>query len=310
MMVVFPNDLTARPVAGRLGIEAGLPNDGTVAQLPSINVKSTLHSLLRYAMVAAAAAAFAVSAAGRGAHAPKSSDDSSDDTPPVYTGRDALRRIVQEQCVVHWTQKHDPAPCERVFLPDSKTQSAGYAVLADRKGGAHYLLIPTQTMAGVDSAELLDPDLPNYFAEAWRARDLITDFVGHAAPRTAIGLAINTARSRSQDQFHVHIECLRQDVAAALGDSAERLSNAWSPVMVAGSTYQAQRVMGDGLDGANLFEMLANLNPDVRHHMGDYTLIVAGMQFNSGPGFVVLTGTGPTGELLLDPSCIVAGAGG
>jgi hypothetical protein len=39
-------------------------------------------------------------------------------------------------------------------------------------------------------------------------------------------------------------------------------------------------------------------------------LVVAGMQFSSGPGFVVLAGTGPTGELLLDSSCAVAGAGG
>lgn len=262
------------------------------------------------AVTALAATAFASVAVARGAHPGKSSSDSSTDQPELNTGRDALRQIVQEQCVVHWIQKHDPAPCERIFLPDSKTESSGYAVLADRKGGAHYLLIPTQTMAGVESGELLDPDTPNYFAEAWHARDLITAFVGHAVARTAIGLAVNTARSRTQDQFHIHIECLRQDVAESLRASAERINDIWSPVMVAGSTYQALRIMGDGLDGSNPFELLANLKPDVRHHMGDYTLVVAGMQFKSGPGFVLLTGTGPTGELLLDATCAVAGAGG
>jgi CDP-diacylglycerol pyrophosphatase len=274
------------------------------------HVNSGLRKTLRMGFAAAAAAAFALSAAGRGAHLPKSSDDSAGNSPETFTGRDALRRIVQEQCFVHFTQKHDPAPCERVFLPDSKTEHSGYAVLADPRGGAHYLLVPTQTMAGTDSAELLDPDLPNYFAEAWHARDLIAGFVGHEPPRTAIGLAVDTAHSRTQDQFHVHIECLRQDVAAALRESAERITNVWSAVTVAGWTYQAQRIMGDGLDGSNLFEMLAALNPEVRHHMGDYTLVVAGMQFSNGPGFIALTGTGPTGGLLLDASCIVAGAGG
>jgi hypothetical protein len=68
--------------------------------------------------------------------------------------------------------------------------------------------------------------------------------------------------------------------------------------------------MGDGLDGANAFELLAKLGPEVRHHMGDYTLVAAGMQFKSGPGFILLTGTGPTGELLLDPTCALAGGGG
>ncbi|HEY1313256.1 MAG TPA: CDP-diacylglycerol diphosphatase [Steroidobacteraceae bacterium] len=266
--------------------------------------------LLLTAIIAAAGAAAAASGADRGSHANKSSSDSEPDQELIITGRDALRRIVQQQCVVNWTQKHDPAPCERVFLPDSKTERAGYAVLADRKGGAHYLLIPTQTMVGIDSEELLDPDLPNYFAEAWHARDLITAFVGHEVPRTAIGLAINTAHSRSQDQFHIHIECLRPDVAESLSAAAPRVTDTWSPVIVAGSTYQAQRILSDGLDGSNLFEMLARLKPEVRHHMSDYTLVVAGMRFKDGPGFIVLTGTGPTGELLLDAGCSVAGAGG
>lgn len=262
-------------------------------------------------VVAAASLGIGLTAAGRGAHVGKPpSSDSSGDGADVIAGRDALRRIVQEQCVVHWTQKQDPQPCLRVFLPDSKTVNSGYAVLPDRKGGAHYLLIPTQTFSGIDSSELLDPDTPNYFAEAWRARDALTAFVGHPVPRTAIGLAINTARSRSQDQFHIHIECLQQDVATALRAAAGRVTDVWAPLVVTGSSYEAQRVMGEGLDGANLFESLAKLNPDVRHHMGDYTLVAAGMQFADGPGFIILTGTGPTGELLLDPTCAVAGAGG
>jgi len=262
-------------------------------------------------MVLAAAAAFpALRAGAQHSHQkPSSESQGSTYTPEINSGRDALRQIVQQQCVINWTQKQDPAPCERVFLPDAKTASSGYAVLADRKGGAHYLLIPTQTMTGIESSELLDPDTPNYFAQAWHARDLLAQYVGHAVPRTAVGLAINTARSRTQDQFHVHIECLRKDVFDSLHAAAEQVGDHWAPMMVAGSTYQAQRVTGEGLDGANPFELLANLNPDVRHHMGDYTLVVAGMQFKSGPGFIILTGTGPTGELLLDATCAVGEAG-
>ena len=270
----------------------------------------TLRPTLLAVLAAALLAAYGMQALARGAHPDKSNAGSSTDTPEINSGRDALRHIVQDQCVVHWTEKHDPSPCERVNISDSKVDNSGYAVLADRKGGAHYLLIPTQTMAGVESAELLDPDTPNYFAQAWRARDLITRFVGHDVPRSAVGLAINTAQSRTQDQFHVHIECLRQDVAESLHAVAEGVSDVWAPVMVAGSTYQAQRITGEGLDESNPFEMLATLKPEVRHHMGDYTLVVAGMQFKSGPGFIVLTGTGPTGELLLDATCAVAGAGG
>jgi CDP-diacylglycerol pyrophosphatase len=262
--------------------------------------------------IAGGALAVASWALGAGARTPKASSSSSDSSNDAQlpTGRGALRQIVQNQCVVSWLQHHDPAPCERVFLADPQLVDSGYAVLADPDGGAHYLLVPTKTMAGVDSSELLDPDAPNYFAEAWHARDLLTKFVGHAVPRTAIGLAVNTARTRNYDQFHVHIECLRPDVSDSLRAASEQITSVWSPVNVAGATFRALRIMGDGLDGSNLFESLATLNSDAAHRMGDYTLVAVGAQFASGPGFIVLTGTGPTGEYLLDSRCAVAGGGG
>ena len=240
---------------------------------------------------------------------PKSSTESPID-PKQPMGRSALRQIVQEQCVLNWQEHHNPSPCERVVLADLKNAGSGYAVLAAPGGGAHYLLVPTRTMAGIESSELLDPDAPNYFAEAWRARGLISSFVGHDAPRTVVGLAIGIAVSRAQDQFHINIECLQQDAFRALRASSDTLTDAWSPITIAGSTYQARRILGDGLDAANVFELLATLSPDARHHMGNYTLIVAGMQNKSGPGFALLAGTGPSGEILLDSTCAVAGGGG
>ena len=277
-------------------------------------VSAKLCNFLGRTLTAAAAVAFiASSAAGPGSHGSKNSttSDSWDPTDPTLpTGRGSLRLIVQNYCIINWTQHRNASPCERVFLEDAKVSNFGYAVLADPGGGAHYLLVPTQTMAGTDSSELLDPDLPNFFAEAWRAHDLITKFVGHEVPRTAIGLAVNTASTRTYDQFHIHIECLRQDVSDSLRASAEQVSDVWSPLSVAGATFQAMRIPGDGLDGSNLFELLAHMKPDTARHLRDYTLFAAGAQFKAGPGFIVLTGTGPTGEFLLDSTCAVAGGGG
>ena len=254
------------------------------------------------ALLTLAAAAVAYSAFGINLLSYQSADI------PANMGRDALRQIVQDQCVVNWTRHNDPAPCERVFLADGKTSHSGYAILADRKGGAHYLLIPTQTMAGTDAGELLDPDMPNYFAEAWHARDLLTKFVGHEVPRTAVGLAVNNVHSRTQDQFHIHIDCLRQDVVDSLRAAAEQVGESWTPINVAGSTYQAMRIEAVTLDSASPFDLVAKLSPEARHHLGDYTVVVAGMQFKSGAGFMLLTGTGPTGELMMDSTCAVAGA--
>jgi CDP-diacylglycerol pyrophosphatase len=214
--------------------------------------------------------------------------------------RDALRQIVQEQCVVHWQQQHSAAPCERV--------GEGFAVLADRKGGAHFLLIPTMTIAGMESPELLDSRTPNYFAAAFEARDEVAAVVGHRIGRNAIGLAVNPRRTRSQDQLHIHIECIRADIAAALKTAAPRITSGWAPLELAGSPYQALRIMGEELGRSDPFKLLADELPAAKSAMGDYTLIVAGMDFPEGPGFIVLAGTQSAGELLLDSTCAVAGA--
>lgn len=261
----------------------------------------------RTTLITLAAVTAAFSAAGRGTlHTP---GEKSPDLPP-NAGADAYRQIVQNQCVINWTQHHDPTPCERVFLADGNAESVGYAVLADPDGGAHYLLIPTQSMSGTDSSELLDPNLPNYFAEAWRAKDLLSKFVGHPVPSSDVGLAVATAATRTQHQFHIHIECLRPEVVASIKSAAPSLSDRWSAVTVAGFPFQAARLSGQTLDVSNPFEMVAGLSPDARHHMGNYTVVVAGVQYPDGPGFVVLTGTGPSGDLLMDSGCTVAGGGG
>jgi CDP-diacylglycerol pyrophosphatase len=213
----------------------------------------------------------------------------------LCSDRDALRQIVQDECIVHWQQQHVASPCERV--------GEWYAVLADRKGGAHFLLIPTRTVTGVESPEVLEPDAPNYFAAAWQARDRIAAVVGHDVPRSAVGLAVNPKRARSQDQLHIHIECLRADVAGSLQAAAARLTGAWSSIEVAGWHFDALRILGEDLGASNPIRLLADRLPDKSTIREDYSLIVAGMQYQEGPGFVVLTGTALPGELLLDSTC-------
>jgi CDP-diacylglycerol pyrophosphatase len=152
--------------------------------------------------------------------------------------------------------------------------------------------------------------LPNYFAEAWNARDLLGAYVGHAVPRTSVGLALNSARARDQDQFHIHIECLRPEVFDALHAAAAQIGAKWSPVTVIGSTYQAMRIDDPSLETTRPFDLVAQLSSDARHHLETYTVLIAGMQYSDAAGFVILTSTGPTAELLLDPGCTVAGGGG
>ena len=139
--------------------------------------------------------------------------------------------------------------------------SSGYALLADPDGGAHYLLIPTETMTGTDASELLDPNLPNYFAEAWHARALLSTFVGHPVPNTDVGLAVGTAATRKQNQFHIHIACLRPEVVDSLKEAASRLGERWGSLTVAGYPFRAMRLSAQGLEVSNPFELVAASSP-------------------------------------------------
>jgi CDP-diacylglycerol pyrophosphatase len=272
---------------------------------------------IRKALLASAAIAFVMTTGatagpggggggGKGLHTPRT--EGADLLPNA--GRDALRQVVQNQCLPNWQKHHEPSPCERIWLSSPQPDSPGYAVLEDRKGGAHYLLIPLQTFTGADSGELLDPDLPNYFAQAWNARDLLDSYVGHAVPRTAVGLAVNPPRARDQDQFHIHIECLRPEVFDALHAAAAQLTAKWSPITVIGLTYQAMRIADKSLEAVRPFDLVAQLSADAKHHIETHTVLIAGMQYPDGAGFAILTTTGPTAELLLDPGCTVGGGGG
>jgi CDP-diacylglycerol pyrophosphatase len=187
--------------------------------------------------------------------------------------RDRLREITQNQCVPHWLREKDPAPCISVTIQARSTPLRGYSILADRKGGAHFLLIPLEPVSGIESAGAWAPGAPNYFQDAWEARRAVAKVVGHDVSRTAIGLAINSLYTRSQDQLHIHIECLGKSVHDVLTAGAVRIGESWSPIEIGKFQYQALRVMGADLGHANPFALLAERLPGAKDSMGAYTLL-------------------------------------
>jgi CDP-diacylglycerol pyrophosphatase len=205
-------------------------------------------------------------------------------------------------------QHADPKPCASVDLKD------GYAILKDIRGQTQYLLIPTDRVTGIESASLLAPGAPNYFAYAWDERGYVERAAGRALPRSAISLAINSAKARSQNQLHIHIDCIRPDVREALRRDLAAIGDSWAPLsepLVAGHHYRAMRVLADTLDGANPFVLLADGVPGARADMGKENLVVVGAEFAAGrPGFIILnsevdpsTGDSGGGEELQDHDC-------
>jgi CDP-diacylglycerol pyrophosphatase len=217
----------------------------------------------------------------------------------------ALWTIVHDNCVVDAQEHHDPAPCSRVDL--SRGENNGTAVLKDVVGDRQYLLIPTARIAGIESPELLEPGTTNYFAAAWQARSFLEQRAGGTIARDWMSLAINSAVARSQNQLHIHIDCVRADVHDALQSVADAVGPRWAPLPVplVGHTYWAMAVGGADLV-ANPFTLLADGLPGARADMGLHTLVVVGTTTPGGqPGFVILADradaeTGAGGEELQD----------
>ena len=118
----------------------------------------------------------------------------------------------------------------------------GDAVLKDRCGATHYLLIATARRAGVESPELLRDDEPDYFVDAWDARDRVIAASGRSDVRSdELGLAINSRWGRSQGQLHIHIDFVRREVREAIAQWA-REGGSRPTLVLFGHTYRIAHV--------------------------------------------------------------------
>ena len=223
----------------------------------------------------------------------------------------ALWTIVHGFCVPNEQQYGNPAPCAAVDLTQGVER--GYAVIKDPFGPTQYLLVPTRRITGIEDAALLAPDAVNYFAAAWNARSFVDKAVGRELPDDAFSLAVNSPLARSQNQLHIHIDCIHADVRSALARDRAKIGERWSLLdsPLGGHRFQAIRVMGATLAGHNPFKLLAEGVPGARADMEQRTLVVAGMHFAGEQGFVILADRALQGNLaggsrLQDHACALA----
>jgi CDP-diacylglycerol pyrophosphatase len=206
-------------------------------------------------------------------------------SPPAKADSDALKTIVIDQCIPHLQARQNPAPCAAVDL------TGGTALLKDRNGKTQFLLISTKVVTGIEDKKILGADAPNYFAAAWAGRHLVAEQAGKPIPRDDIGLSINSAYGRSQNQLHIHIDCISPAVKQALHDNDGKIGPHWAPLDVdlVGHRYRAMKLDGDDLGPRNPFKLLAEGDPDAAADMGRETLTVVGAVFPDGkPGFYLL----------------------
>jgi CDP-diacylglycerol pyrophosphatase len=219
---------------------------------------------------------------------------------------DALWKIVHDQCVPDQTSHHDPGPCASVDLTER------WAVLKDISGKTQFLLIPTDRVTGIEDPQILASNAPNYWKAAWDAGRFVQQLAPSALTSDEISLAINAAGARSQNQLHIHVDCIRSDVRDALRAMQAQIGPTWTRTMIGGQDYQVRSVSMDELDHENLFALVAtHLATD--QAMDQETMVLIGVALPDGKsGFDLLVGrmgvggNSGGGEVLQDHGCAVA----
>ena len=226
---------------------------------------------------------------------------------PASADANVLWNIVNKACVPSQKLHGSPAPCSVV------SSNGRYAILKDIRGNYQYLLIPTDRITGIEDPVLLQNTRLNYFSDAWNERNWMAIKTHMSILRQDVSLAINSKYARSQNQLHIHIDCVRPDVAAFLAAHERQIGTTWSVAALppAGHKYQIRRIRAADLRNENPFLLVADQSPQVRSHMAGETIVVIGSQFASGEqGFFLLSdkfdpaGSDPAaGVELQDQSC-------
>jgi CDP-diacylglycerol pyrophosphatase len=188
-------------------------------------------------------------------------------------------------------------------------------VRKSENGVAEYWLAPTRKISGIESPDLLRNDVTNYWNAAWEARKYLFTKLQRQIPRDAIGLAVNSCFARSQDQLHIHINCVTPHVRKEIKENIAQIGNTWVPLPfdISGHRYNAVRIEGSDLAKTNPFIVMARGLGIAEADMNAETLVAVGTKVGEGlDGFVLLEdhanrelGDSGWGEEVLDATCSV-----
>ncbi|MDQ0393120.1 CDP-diacylglycerol diphosphatase [Labrys monachus] len=218
--------------------------------------------------------------------------------------RDALKHVVSA-CALTKRTVGVSFPC--LDVKTGKPGAEDYAVIRAPQFRTEVLVVPVDAIAGIEDPALLTTSSAHLWEAAWAARHFVADALGRDLPRNAVGLAVNSVAARSQDQFHIHVDCLDGAVQRAVIAGKARIGDTWRrfPLPLGGAGYWARSIASADLKGVNVAALLFKGLPAGRGTMDRMSVAVVGMTMRDGrDGFLLLAHDGSrTAEALLDHSC-------
>ena len=126
---------------------------------------------------------------------------------------------------------------------------------------------------------------------AWDARHFTSAHAGTNLPDDKIALAINSQFTRSQNQLHIHIDCIRVEARETLRMLQPQPGAGWTHAMILAQDYDVRMLSADDLKSQNLFSLAAaHLQPG--QTMANETIVLAGAVLPDGrSGLNLLVGS-------------------
>ncbi|WP_158266657.1 CDP-diacylglycerol diphosphatase [Alsobacter soli] len=209
-------------------------------------------------------------------------------SPAQAQSRQALWTVVRA-CALAQATFGVALPCRSI----ETAAGVSVAVVDPPLPQAHTLVVPTDRVIGVEAEPLAGAAGANYAALAWRTA------LGASSGRwDGAGMVVNSARVRSQDQLHVHVDCLSprgRGVVARLLPAAQtrwrRIGRDWFLATDASA------------GGFNPFALIRQIPGEPAP--ATVNVAVLGVMTQAGaPGYLVLANTGRQSyENLLQTSC-------
>lgn len=231
-------------------------------------------------------------------------------TPAAATpdpSRDVLW-MAMKTCVLAKRIANRTFPCLSVDLGDR--ERPGTAVLRAPGEPTHIVVMPTDTVPGLETPALRGPRGVAYWKAALGARRFVSDELQDRVPEAEVALAVNSAKGRSQDQLHIHLDCLRPRVVEALNAHGRAVGPGWKPfpVPLAGDRFLAMRVRAAEAGAFNPFAALTRL-PGRRDLTRTSFAAVATRPDDPEAGYILLAYRSPiaSAEDIMDHTCAIAG---
>lgn len=141
---------------------------------------------------------------------------------PLHRG--ALWQVVRT-CAIAAQTVGVPFPCEQVTL--ASDDAPGSAIIKSPLYKSEFLLMPLEAAAGVESPAVRGNDSSLLWQRAWETRSMVEARLGRDLPRTSVALVVNSGIARSQDQFHIHVDCVAPSVERKLALYGPKEEGRW-----------------------------------------------------------------------------------